>query len=310
MNKITTIIKKLRLLFLVVAFAASFSFIAQAHAAAINIMVDNNSIAQGETVQVNVTMDTQGSNANAVQAEILFPANMFILDRISDGSSAVSLWINPPSQSSPGVINLAGIMPGGFTGSSGALFSFTLHSLASGTGAIQVASATMLANDGSGSPLPMTLGTTPISIAPASTSSSLAPPSAPPRDYTAPNPFTPQIVSDPNIFNGKYFLVFTTTDAESGIDHYEVLEVPSGGSVQPFSSWHVATSPYLLTDQSLSSDIYVRAVDHDGNFIVVKVPARHPYGATHNDELLIIAVFAILLVLLLFIWKSHWLRRV
>ncbi len=279
-----------------------FLLVLHADAAVVSVIVDNSTVAQNQTVLVSVSLDTQGEDANAVQAEVTFPPNLFAFKKISDGTSAVSLWITPPKESSPGLIDLAGIMPGGFTGSNGPLFSFELQPLGVGSGTIQVASATVLANDGLGSPLSVALGSISVNVGAASSTSV---PSAPQADYTSPNPFTPQIASDPNIFNGKYFLVFSATDNESGIDHYEVLEVPSGSSEQPFSSWHGATSPYLLTDQNLSSDIYVRAVDHNGNFIVVKVPARHPFARWNGWGLFIAIVLGIALVVSLSIWMDH-----
>jgi hypothetical protein len=95
-------------------------------------------------------------------------------------------------------------------------------------------------------------------------------------DLEPPDPFTPIIASDTAFFSGKYFLVFGTTDQSSGMAYYEVLEVPSGSVVGNLAQWQRATSPYLLQDQSLSSDIYVRAVDRSGNFRIVELPATHP----------------------------------
>ena len=272
-----------------------------AHAAVVNVAVDNAVITQNQDVRVSVTLDTQGADANTVQAEVTFPSGLFTVQKIMDGNSAISLWVSPPKQSSPGVIDIAGIMPGGVIGADESLFSFELQPTGVGTGTIQVATATVLANDGLGSSLPVALGSLSVSVSPALTSSTL---SAPVIDYLPPNSFTPQIESDPNIFNGRYFLVFSTTDSGSGIDHYEVLEVPNGSSQKPFSAWQVAASPYVLTDQDLSSDIYVRAVDHSGNFIVVKVPARHPY-AHGNYWGALAAAIVIVLVVSLLVWARR-----
>jgi hypothetical protein len=278
------------------ALAGTFLLFAPANAAQITLSADSHAIVSNQSVRITVQLDTQGEDANAIQAEVTFPADLFKLKKISDGSSAVSLWITPPKESVSGVIDFAGIMPGGFIGSNGPLFTFELQPLASGTGIIQIASATVLANDGIGSSLSVATGSVSIDIRPASSSSASLTPSAPTVDFTAPNPFTPEIASDPNIFNGKYFLVFAATDNASGIDHYEVLEG---------SSWHTATSPYLLTDQSLSGDIYVRAVDHDGNFIVVKIPARHPLARRNLWLFLTVGILIVALVLLLSIWMKR-----
>jgi hypothetical protein len=286
-----------KLVLAIVPIIASIFFLAHSVNAAQVSVITNNSVSQDQDVQVQIILDTQGASANAVQGKIIFPQNLFSLEKINDGSSAVSFWINSPKQSAPGEIDFAGIIPGGFNGSNGEILSFTLQPLANGTGTIAITTSTVLANDGQGSPLPVTLVNAAITVNPSSLPPTLTEPS---HDEIAPNSFTPQIVSDPNIFGGKYFLVFNTTDDGSGVDHYEVLEVPSGASEQPFSSWHVASSPYLLTDQALSSDIYVRAVDHDGNFIVVKLPARYPQAHAKNWYITIILV--IILVLLLGLW--------
>jgi hypothetical protein len=271
-----------------------------AKAAELNLAADNNSIFQNQHVQVSLVLDTQGDSANALQAKIIFPSNLFKLEKINDGNSAVSLWIHPPQESTPGEIDLAGIIPGGFIGSSGELFSFVLQPIGTGTGTIEISTSTVLANDGKGTPLPVETSDISLLVNPSKSSSAFSEPS---NDLTAPNPFTPRIESDPHIFNGQYFLIFNTTDNSSGIDHYEVLEVPNGASEKPFSSWHIATSPYLLTDQTLSSDIYVRAVDHAGNFIVVKIPARYPRSGAPSAYLsLIVIIIAVLLLLL-------WIRR-
>ncbi|OGZ17544.1 MAG: hypothetical protein A2Z78_02020 [Candidatus Nealsonbacteria bacterium RBG_13_36_15] len=76
-------------------------------------------------------------------------------------------------------------------------------------------------------------------------------------DATPPEKFTIEIGQDPSVFEGKYFLGFSTTDKISGIDYYEVKE-----GKEDFKK---AEIPYLLKDQSLKSRILVRAVDKAGN---------------------------------------------
>jgi hypothetical protein len=85
-----------------------------------------------------------------------------------------------------------------------------------------------------------------------------------------PSPFSIELVQDNNVFNGKYYIVFSTTDKQSGIDHYEVLEEPirelslfKWGA--PNHAWVRVKNPYVLTDQRLQSVIRVKAVDKAGN---------------------------------------------
>jgi hypothetical protein len=188
----------------------------------------------------------------------------------------VSFWIVPPAASSSGEINLAGVVPGGYDGPSGSLVSFILTPIASGEGDIGIATATVLANDGNGSALPVTLTRMNISVG-----SSIYTGSSTAEQYSgiAPELFTPVVTSDPNVFNGAFFLVFSAIDKGSGIDHYEVLETPTNPSSRVTPSWQAAVSPYLLQDQSLSSNIYVRAVNHNGAYLVVELPARYSYNA-------------------------------
>jgi len=128
-----------------------------------------------------------------------------------------------------------------------------------------VVSAQALLNDGKGTPAVLSVVNTPFVPLVAATSS-------PSLDTSPPDPFLPQIGRDPSIFNGDYFVAFAATDPQSGIDHYEILE----GSD---TVWHTATSPYRLTDQTLSSNIYIRAVDGAGNFRVVELPAQNKPGS-------------------------------
>lgn len=229
--------------------------------------------------QVVVSLDTQGESVNAIEAHLTFDPSDFSISGVSDGGSIVDLWIQTPIFSNTdGTIDLSGIIPNGADVASGTIVTISIVPQISGiSGGFQVASATALLNDGKGTPATLTIESAPFSIA--TTSST---PSSGSSDTQAPSPFLPQIASDPLIFNGKYFLSFATTDQNSGINHYEVLEVPTGSGSAKSSGWQVAQSPYLLKDQTLSSNIYVRAVDNAGNFRMVEVPAEHPAMPTSS----------------------------
>lgn len=268
-----------------------------AHAAVIRITPSATSTLIGQPVRFDVSLDTQGSDVNTIQASLVFPPNLFALQLVDDGDSIVSFWITAPAASSSDEVDLAGIIPGGFNGSSGPIVSLELQPIASGTGMVSVAAATVLANDGQGTTIPTSVSSTPVFIA----STTVAIPVEPEHSLVGPEPFTPQIEQDPNLFNDQYFLVFSTNDKGTGIDHYEVMEVPTGWVFGSNPTWHVAQSPYLLEDQSLSSNIYVRAVDHAGNFIVAEVPARYPHSAP-NILLVDIVIGALVVVLGWSIW--------
>ena len=223
----------------------------------------------------------------------------------------MSFWITQPSESVSGTVSFAGIIPGGFEGAASSVLSLWFTAISPGTASLSLGDVTVLLNDGEGTPAKTTTQSATITISSgvSSGTSSVAP------SYISPELFTPIVSSDPNVFGGQFFLSFATTDKGSGIDHYEVLEAPTGrnstgnGGV---SNWQVATSPYLLRDQTLSSDIYVRAVDHAGNFIIVKVPAAHPQkpiiglGGEIPIPIQVGGTLLVCLIVLALIW---WFRR-
>lgn len=94
-------------------------------------------------------------------------------------------------------------------------------------------------------------------------------------DTEAPEEFTPKIGQDPSVFEGKYFLSFSTIDEMSGIEHYEVSEIKN--KQQGNEVWKVAETPYVLEDQTLNSLIKVKAVDKAGNERIAEIiPPKEP----------------------------------
>ena len=77
------------------------------------------------------------------------------------------------------------------------------------------------------------------------------------QDKIPPEAFEVEVHQDALIFEGKYFITFSTTDKQTGLSHFEVKEGER--------DWQQEESPYLLADQSLQSIIKVKAVDMAGN---------------------------------------------
>jgi hypothetical protein len=103
-------------------------------------------------------------------------------------------------------------------------------------------------------------------------------------------------------FGGRYYIAFSTTDKQTGIDRYEVREELLS-QFDTFSwgranvSWIETRSPYVLKDQSLNSIIRVRAIDKAGNeYIATLVP--DPALRTLSFTQFLTYVLFILLVLL------------
>lgn len=99
-------------------------------------------------------------------------------------------------------------------------------------------------------------------------------------DATLPEPFELQIGKEASVFEGKYFVSFSTKDNPSGIDHYELLEEQQKGLFKPSQpgTWKVVKSPYVLKDQSLKSVIRVKAIDRAGNERIAEfIPPYKPF---------------------------------
>lgn len=108
-------------------------------------------------------------------------------------------------------------------------------------------------------------------------------------DNFPPEKFSVTLTKDDIAFAGKYFIVFNTTDKQTGISHYEVMEE----SVLKFSDftwggvgvpWIQAESPYVLKDQSLNSVIRVKAIDKAGNeYIATYIPEESLQTLSRNE---------------------------
>lgn len=268
------------------------------------------SIVPVATDTVAVELNTQGVSVNAVEVHLTFDPQEFSVRSIRDGGSIVNAWVTSPTFSNTSdTVDLAGIIPGGIVSTDGVLATIAIIPVSAGVShGFALASAQVLLNDGKGTPVPFSFEGTKIAMVALSTSSVSGNFAV---DTEPPDPFIPEIASDTSVFGGQYFLVFSTTDQDSGIAYYEVLEVPAGSSGGTLSGWQRATSPYLLHDQSLSSDIYVRAVDHAGNFRTVELPAIHRSESTSKSSediewgilislLLVVGIFTIV-----FVWRKR-----
>ena len=121
----------------------------------------------------------------------------------------------------------------------------------------------------------------------------------PNKDTDSPESFKPIITQSPDVFNGKYFLVFVTQDKGSGIDHYEVSE--GGGKFM------VAASPYLLKNQKLNKKITVMAIDKSGNKRTVIVSSENAIPWYKNYLILVILIIGSILIYISgkFLWGKQ-----
>lgn len=137
------------------------------------------------------------------------------------------------------------------------------------------------------------------------------------QDTVPPEEFSISLERNDTTFGGKYFIVFNTTDKQTGIDQYQVIEEPTSAFWdfawgRADAPWITARSPYELQDQSLNSTIRVRAIDKAGNEYVDTLLPSEDLRTTPPGTILLIAMtgFAIVLFgVLLGIGYRFWLRH-
>ena len=220
----------------------------------IKFFLDVTSIV-ADKFEIEAVLDSE-EPINALEGEIVFLSDRADLELINDGNSIINFWIERPRATEGGRIEFAGIIPGGFQGGKGRLFTMVFKSknqLAAGEKISSFIAAQKISgflnNDRSSA---AKLASSPLDLVIPSKTGEVKP-----KDNAPPENFTPEIDRDPLMFAGKYFLVFATQDKGSGVNYYEVKE-----GRRPFRQ---AESPYVLENQLLTEWIFVRAVDYAGN---------------------------------------------
>lgn len=251
-NKIQITSKKYQILLFVICILL-FGIYPKVFAAELSFESNQSQISVGQEFESVLYLDTQKENINAIEGKINYP-NSLEIKEIRDGGSAITLWIKKP-QSEDGKIIFAGITPGGVIAKKGKIFSIIFSAKNSGKAIISLSDARALLNDSKGTVAKLQVLSLKFNITEQPTVSQISLIS---KDNDPPVPFQPKISGDPNIFEGKKFIVFVAQDKQSGIDYYEIRE-------GWFGDWMRAGSPHLLKDQQLKSYIYVRAIDKAGN---------------------------------------------
>lgn len=277
---------------------APFAFAAETF-----FQTENQDIRVGDQFEAGFFLNTGGEDINAVEGSILFPADLLELKEIRDGNSIITLWIERPRIVSGGEIRFSGIIPGGYTSKKGLILSMVFQARTEGGGVIGIRDARTLRNDGEGSEAQLSVSNLQFETKEAGTAAQIQLQES--KDADPPELFTPEIASDPAIFEGRRFLVFATQDKGAGIDRYEIKEIRSKGVET--GEWVPAESPYLLKDQKLRSYIYVKAIDRAGNERVAILPPQKPLTGYENFLARSIIILGALIACFIggILWKKY-----
>jgi hypothetical protein len=230
--------------------------------------------------EVRVVVDAQGESLNAFEGSIeVLSADV---GEVLLGESIVPLWTVRPSAEK---LSFAGIVPGGYDGSRGQLFSFMLQGNPGSQASVRPSGVSMLINDGSGTAAEVSAP--PISV-------TLGQPSAGPRDVEIPEFSEVVVARDDSLFGGAWFVAFNAQDSQTGVARFEVAEQrPTMRPDLESLTWREATSPHLLEDQSRESTIFVKAIDGAGNEAIASIApesAASPYGIALLGAALLLAI--------------------
>lgn len=280
---------------------------------------------RGDSISVSVRLDTDEEECiNTVDAVITYTDNIVPVDT-SRGSSILSVWLEEPVIDKVNrTITFAGGIPNGYCGRIIGDPRLTNHiiDLVFSAPGLRIGSTDsgdkatiafgegtrVLLNDGFGTDASLRFFDANIEMAKTTG----------PRiindwaeqigaDDIAPEKFSISLERTSNAFSNRYFIVFNTTDKQSGIDYYEVIEEPLEDSSlfnwgAEDAPWVKAKSPYVLKDQSLNSTIRVRAYDKAGNeYIATLVPEEGQRTLSNDNKILIALIVAGVLSLLVLV---------
>ena len=234
----------------------------------------------GDSIIIDLYVDTEQESINAVDINILIPA-LLRVKSISKNGSVIQLWVSEPSFSGK-TVTLTGGIPGGLKTSKGLIVELTLEAVAVGEGNIAfMPGSSVLLNDGQGTQLDLkTAGGPLFKIVPKPKETAEPSPELKEKteeekpkeevkkeekipvigkpDKKKPDKLEILFGKDPRVFEGENFVSFFAVDADSGVDHYEIKLGKE--------SFKVAKPPYLLKDVEPRTVLRVRAYDTAGNY--------------------------------------------
>lgn len=257
-----------------------------------------------DTFIVEIKIDTEKECINAVEVELKFSPEVLKAIDFSQGSSILTLWPKVPEiNQTSGLVSFAGGIPGGYCGEipgdpgPSHLLGKIIFQVFS-DGFVEVLfqdDSQVLLNDGLGTPAKLktqgavfTILSEKIEFPKDEWQEELK------KDIIPPEIFEIEIHQDPNIFENKYFIIFSTIDKQTGLSYFEVKEGER--------DWQQEESPYLLADQSLQSIIKVKAVDKAGN---ERIAEYIPEVSKKAFFWWIVVVVLISAIAIIWIWKKY-----
>lgn len=259
---------------------------------AATIKVSSESSVYAKDVSIlNVFLDTEDEVINSLDGSIILSDNNkgnFEIKDLSLVNSVFNLWPRKPSLQESNKIYFVGGVPGGIKGNNLLLFKIIVKINESGNFSISPENLKAYLNDGLATSRSIVKNVSTISIGEARNNPQDKWKEIISNDNTAPENFEIKVIQDDNLFDGKKFLSFETTDKESGINYYEVKE----GDAKAVRTGNT----YILIDQKNKPDVIVTAYDKAGNFQVATLNGKGPihWGSILITLIILIVIYKII----------------
>jgi hypothetical protein len=330
-----------------------FAFLVASPAGAATLYLDpaSGALGPGSVMAVDVLIDVEEC-VNAVETDLAFPKERLQLKDFIVGESILSLWVKQPDQEAiakanqEGILNFIGGIPGGYcgrlAGDAGARSNKLARLIFAVPAELQVQDSSSvdlsflsttkaLLNDGFGTADKLVLKSGSYILGKDVVNLDDSWSKEIDADTIQPEPFVIELRRRADMFDNQYYIIFNTLDKQSGMDHYEVLEIrPDAeigvitelswwqkllGQEKKIAEWKQAKTPYLLYDQELLSTIRVKAVDKAGNERFVEYIPETPRKFIQADSSAWLAfgalglIFLVIIVFVVKIFKKIIIRK-
>jgi hypothetical protein len=166
-NKVFNIFLIIILLLSVFSFGANFAYAQTTQDATLLFSSPSTQVKEGQRFTINVEVTSTKQSINAVSGVVNFPGDLVHAISLSEDNSIVKLWTQEPKLRSNNILFEGIILNPGFQGSGGNIFSITFEAEQTGTVNLTFNEGSVLANNGLGTNVLATLGSTDFNILPA-----------------------------------------------------------------------------------------------------------------------------------------------
>ncbi|MFT5179735.1 MAG: hypothetical protein ACI8V7_000367 [Candidatus Paceibacteria bacterium] len=268
-------------------------------ASTVYISTNHSEFFVGDSIVFSVRIDSEGKDINAVEGEVLLDhaVDAVFLTNINNSDSAFSIWPKKPLPSERNErISFIGGVPSGLVAKDATIFSVVFKLEKTGQIALSPKNIEVYLNDGKGTKDEVSIKNMIVDVLPKKSDAQSVDDwnNLISNDKTAPEPFEIYLGQEDSVFDGKKFLSFNTTDKQSGISYYEVLE----SNLPPVRS----NDTYILQEQDKPVKVTVNAYDSAGN---VRESVYNPKHSYLNLVIIGIPVLLLLVTLVFIVAKKR-----